>query len=194
MKRITLLLLGLFALTTLSAQNVDLLYKNKFSYDLKQNRLSVKFQGTHYWLRMSVLKNDTLTLAYFKEGDTPTTATEFITFLLLPMSETIDGYLEKVLASSRQYMPGPPDITNFKNFEGGAQKIATSLIQDPSNNLLEDDIVRLTKLNGQRLRVMVHTKRLKLSEAKANPDLAVTQIGDQRAQRLIDVSKAVYPF
>jgi hypothetical protein len=195
MKRIAFVVLGLALLAGMAtAQSAESLYKNKFSYDLKQNRFSLKFEGKTFWLRMSVLKDDTLTLTYLQEGDTPTTATEFLAVVLCPPGQTLDQYLAKVVATVRPYSPGPPDITAFKDFAGGEQKLVTTLIRDPSNNLVEDDIARLTKMNGQRLRVAVHTKRLKLSEVTANPDLATSAIGDHRAAWMVDLTKLTYPF
>jgi hypothetical protein len=195
MKRIlSLLLLALAASVSLSAQDAKALYKDRYSYDLKQNRLSVRFDGNTFWLRMSALKNDTLTLTYMKDKDTLTTATEFLTFSLLPAGVTLDDYIERLIESTRKFMPGPPDITNFADFVGGQRKIVTSLLKDPGNNLLEDDIMLLTQLKGQKLRVMVHTKRLKLDEALAKPETATAAIGDKRSQWMTETMKVVYPF
>ena len=194
MKRSFFLLLIFLAAYTLTAQDTQALYKSRFSYDLKQDKLSVKFDGKVFWLRISAVTDKTLTLTYFLKGDTPTTATEFLTFQLLPLDLSVDDFVNDLANRTRPLSSLPADITEFENFPGGKQSIASVMVRDPSNNLMEDSIFKATKLNGQKLRIAVHTKRLKLSEADANPDLAASQIGDQRKSRLLEINKLIYPF
>lgn len=195
MKRIaSALLVLLFASTSLLAQSASELYKQRFSYDLKTDKESVRFDGKTFWLRMSVLKNDTLTLTYFLKGDTPTTASEFLTFQILTPATSVDTYVDQLSVKTRSLSLLPMDVIKFGDYPGGHQSIASVLIQDAGNNLLEDSIFRVTQLDGKPLWVAAHTKRLKLSDVGADADKASTAIGDHRNAWLKQMGELKFPF
>jgi len=185
----------LLVLTSLAfAQSNADLYRSKYSYDLKKDGISVKFQDKTYWLRMSVLKDGVLTLGFFLKGDTPTTTRDFLTILREQPSTKFEDFSELVVSRTRPKAPMPLDIFDFSGFQGGHQRLIGALLEDPSNNLVEDTEMLLRQLEGQPVVAFVHTLRAKLSEVRANPDLATTKIGDRREDRLHALADLQFQF
>lgn len=195
MKRPLVLFLSLVvSLASLVAQSPEELYKNRFSYDLKQDKDSMIFDGKTFWLRMSSLKNDALTLTFFLRGETPLNATEMLTVVLAAPGETVWAYSNKLIDAVKDRCPTPPEVILFDEYTAGDQRIVAFLLQDQANNLLQDTMVRMTQPKGERMVALFHSIRMKLSEANANPDQAVARIGDRRETRLQAVTYLNAPF